>query len=424
MKVGAGNATINFTEELLPIEGFIGIHDMPKLSVVFIDNNDTKVVVVSIEIVMLWDDFIERCRKTISNILDVSYENVWLHVTHAITTPHAPGGPVLGLGGNEVEISENEKKKRKYELEKRKIYEKTIYNALIEALVKASNLREAVMLVGTGECGLICNRDIETPEGWWIGVDSSHPIKDKMSIISFKDDEGGYIANLIFYGMKPCVIDNAEMEKGTRLISADAPGLMCRLLEKQYNSPVLYFTGAAGNTVPIKTAWFDHIGADGKLMTVDFGVKRGLEYANEIATELAIKAIDIINNSRVDDSNNISIKQTTFVWQTKDRVPMKPYKDIEYIPEGEKKIPVGVLKLGETVLVAGKPEINYVTEQQMQKISGYANVTYVSMVNGGMKYMPDKNSYAEVHWEAIASMLMPGAAEKFVDEAIKLMEEE
>ena len=51
------------------------------------------------------------------------YENVWIHVTHAITTPHAPGGPVLGLGGNEVEISENEKKKRKYELEKRKIYE-------------------------------------------------------------------------------------------------------------------------------------------------------------------------------------------------------------------------------------------------------------------------------------------------------------
>ena len=45
------------------------------------------------------------------------------------------------------------------------------------------------------------------------------------------------------------------------------------------------------------------------------------------------------------------------------------------------------------------------------------------MVGGGMKYMPDQASYERLSWEALTSMLMPGAAEKFVDTAIQLLEE-
>ena len=43
------------------------------------------------------------------------------------------------------------------------------------------------------------------------------------------------------------------------------------------------------------------------------------------------------------------------------------------------------------------------------------------MINGGMKYMPDKKSYDELHWEALSSMLMPGAAEKFVETALEIL---
>ena len=40
-----------------------------------------------------------------------------------------------------------------------------------------------------------------------------------------------------------------------------------------------------------------------------------------------------------------------------------------------------------------------------------------------MKYMPDLDSYRRISWESQASMLMPGAAETFVNTAVKLMEE-
>ena len=86
-------------------------------------------------------------------------------------------------------------------------------------------------------------------------------------------------------------------------------------------------------------------------------------------------------------------------------------------------MPVEIISLGSVVLVAGKPEINAITERQLQKRSQYRNTLYLSMVNGGMKYMPDLESYHRISWESQASMLMPGAAEAFVDTAIKLMEE-
>ena len=66
MKVGAGNAEIMFQKELFPLEGFCGIHDLPKVSVLVIEEAQ-KVAIVSIEIVMLWDDFIEKCRKAVDN---------------------------------------------------------------------------------------------------------------------------------------------------------------------------------------------------------------------------------------------------------------------------------------------------------------------------------------------------------------------
>ena len=63
MKIGAGNAQIVFQKELFPMEGFCGIHDLPRVSVLVIEDVQ-KAAIVSVEIVMLWDDFIKICKKT------------------------------------------------------------------------------------------------------------------------------------------------------------------------------------------------------------------------------------------------------------------------------------------------------------------------------------------------------------------------
>ena len=113
--------------------------------------------------------------------------------------------------------------------------------------------------------------------------------------------------------------------------------------------------------------------------------------------------------------NEISHKAGAFVWETKGRIPLQPYRELTFTSDGKKDVPVEIISLGSVVLVAGKPEINAITERQLQERSHYRNTL--------MKYMPDLESYHRISWESQASMLMPGAAEAFVDKAIKLMEE-
>ena len=421
MKIGAGNATINFESELLNIEGFKGIHDLPKLSVLVLEQNDVKFVIVSVEIVMIWDDFVKRIRNAVANVVDTPLENVWIHMTHAITTPHAPGGPMIGLGGEEKKLSKEEQEKRDNEMSKRKLYEDAIFFALIDALKSAYNLKEAKMLVGTSKCSVVKNRDIFTKNGWWIGSGGNGEVNDEMTVISFKDSVGNYLCHIVCFDMKPCVIDNSEMDTGNRLISADAPGMMCRKLEEKYCCPVLYITGAAGDIVPEKTAWFDTINSSGEIETVDLGVNAGLAFVDEIGTKMIVAANKAIDLAAFNNVDRLIISSTEFKWPSKGRIPMHPYKELAFEVEGTKEVSVGTLVLGDFAIVAGKPEINVITGKQLSGGSKYKYTVYASMINGGMKYMPDKKSYDELHWEALSSMLMPGAAEKFVETALEIL---
>ena len=100
---------------------------------------------------------------------------------------------------------------------------------------------------------------------------------------------------------------------------------------------------------------------------------------------------------------------------------MKPTKEITYVAEREEMVDVFTLKIGNVAFVAAKPEINTVTEQQLQDASPVETTLLISMVNGGMKYMPEKASYEQAKWEAQSAMLLPGAAEKFVETALTLL---
>ena len=44
----------------------------------------------------------------------------------------------------------------------------------------------------------------------------------------------------------------------------------------------------------MKTAWYDRVGADGEIETIDLGVKQGIAFAEELAQEMAQVALMII----------------------------------------------------------------------------------------------------------------------------------
>lgn len=415
---GAGKAEIRFPEELFPLEGFRGVHDNPAARILLLDCGE-RVAIACLELVMLSPDEIDAVKKVIGEITKTKYENIWVHTTHVITTPHAPHAP-RGMGGVELEISEKEK-----ETLERKI---ALFNLAVEEPVKRAaeeavrTLRAAKMGVGTGECHVNVNRDIETPYGWWISFAPEGPSNHTATVLRFEDEQGVPIAAFISYGLKPCCIDNSEMDVNNRLVSSDVPGLACQLLEEQVRAPVLFAMSAAGDQVPVEQAWYDVVEADGTIRKVDLGVQAGLEMVGRLGQKMAEELAPALKQIVCDQSApEIHLDGGHIDWPGKGRMKFQLTKSVEFTAEGTQRVDAMVMTIGDVALVGTKPEINTVTEAQLQEASPYEHTLLISMVNGGFKYMPDQASYDRITWESQSSALMPGAAEAWVEEAVKVL---
>ena len=416
--VGAGAAHISFPTELFPLEGFCGIHDDPAARILLLDCGE-KAAIVCLELVMLDRDGVAAVRKLVSDATGTKIENIWVHVTHVITTPHAPHAP-RGMGGVELEISEEEKATLDRKIA---LFSNAVMSAVKQALEQAAGtVRKAKMGVGTCECAVNINRDMETPHGWWINFNPDGPSNHTATVLRFEDEQGAPIAAFISYGLKPCAIDNSEMEKNTRLVSSDVPGLACTILEKELGAPVLFAMSAAGDQVPLEQAWYDVVEEDGTVRKIDNGVQAGLEIVDRLGRRMAQDIGPAIRAISCDQTSaEIRLADGGIEWPGKGRGKMVPEKNVRYEEKGTERVDAMVLAIGDVALVGLKPEMNAITEAQLQAVSPFDHTLVVSMVNGGQKYMPDLESYHHGTWEAQSAPLMPGAAEAWVEEAGKLL---
>lgn len=415
---GAGKAEIRFPAALFPLEGFRGVHDDPAARVLLLDCGE-RAAIACLELVMLSPDGTDAVKQKISAITDTKPENIWVHTTHVITTPHAPHAP-MGMGGVPLEISEEEKKTLAEKLE---LYQTALLDAVGQAAEGAARtLQSARMGVGTGACRVNVNRDVCTDYGWWIGFAPDGPSDHTATVLRFESAAGAPIASLISYGLKPCAIDNSEMEQGTRLVSSDVPGLACKLLEEQFGAPCLFAMSAAGDQVPLRQAWYDVVEPDGSLRKVDLGVQAGLEIVDDLGRQMAREIAPILKTTRCEESAPvIKLGAGRINWPGKARAEQTLTRKAVYTQEGEQRVDVLALTVGDVALVGLKPELNTVTQTQLQAASPYKHTLVVSMVNGGQKYMPDLASYEHGTWEAQSAPVMPGAAEAWADEAAALL---
>lgn len=204
IQAGAGCGTIHFPDALFPTEGFVGIHDDPHFRVFLLRQGRSAFLLASAELVMLDDALLDVCRSQLEQLTKVPLADIWIHVTHAISTPHAP----------------MEDPKR-YALFQGAVLAAAEEAAAIQAV---RTLQPARLLVGTAPCGINTNRDVETPSGWWIGTDPSGPSNHLLTLVRAEALYGSPIGALLSYGIKPCTLDLAEMAQKTRLVSSDVAG--------------------------------------------------------------------------------------------------------------------------------------------------------------------------------------------------------
>jgi neutral ceramidase len=412
LKVGAGRAQIKFIQEMLPTEGFDGIHDLPYVGIVVMECGE-RAAIASIDLVMLPDDIINEYRKTIGRIANVDPANVWVHVTHAISTPHEPGPS--GPPDKRPPLTERHK-------EQIAMFRSAISAAVEEAANRAAtSIVPARMGAGSTQCMLNRNRDVEFEAGWWINIGDG-PSDHSLRCIRFDDMEGNPVAIILNYDMKPCTIDNSEMQAGTRKICADVPGIACANLTDKFGGPVIYIMGAAGDQVPRDMAMLEEAGSEGNAVIIDKGVAYGLELVRKFAAEFEADAERVISETVCDkDEVPIQFASGNFTWPGKNSGKTVPQRSLVMEPGKEVKLDVFVLAIGDVALVGFKPEINYATSMQLKEASPFETTLLCSMINGGFKYMPDQSSYDRATWEAQRAGLMPGAAEKFVEVAAGIL---
>ena len=425
LQAGAGCAEIHFPEAMFPTNDLFGIHDAPCARILFFDYIK-RAAVVSIEMVNIPDDCIDSCRKIVSDLTKTPYSCVWIHVTHAITTPHAPGGP-MGPG----KPGDSEKKMAPpvgfpgYKEDpdapiKRKIFIESVEEAVRKASTEAvKGFRQAKFGVGGGYCDVNCNRDIETPFGWWIGLNPAGPSNKKMTVLKMEDFNGKIIGSLVSYAIKPCAIDMAGSGTGKREVSADITGFACQVAEAAIGAPCLFCMSAAGDQVPREMAYFDKVNEDGSVSHVDLGIEKGYEIVARLGNEMGQEIIRVLDDIHCDDcAPEVDIGSRSTYCGCKGHSPRQeaPTKEKAKLQEEkQEKLGVEVIRIGNTALVAVKPETNFATEKQMKENSPFENTLLISMVNGGMKYMPELNAYDRITWESSSALLMPGSAERWVD---------
>lgn len=419
MKAAFSKSEIIFSKEMFPLEGFSGIHDNPHVRMMYLEYGKEKMALAAVELVNVPQRAIEYCQRVISDVMDIPTEKVWVHMTHAITTPHEPG--TMGPPGRRPYATGED-------LRKRKLFYNSIEAAIDQAAgILKADVEEAYSGWGTGECLANQNRDVKTPYGWWIGENGTGPSNHEMKVLKIENVKGKLKGIFVNYGIKPCAIDNSGMRNGERLVSSECTGMACSLAEEKLGAPVLFVMGAAGDQIPLHMSLHEEVTDEGDVRYRDEGVEKGFAYAAEAGNMMCdsmIKIVAEIMCKAPTEENELCVgwKKIEFLWKRrKASGPYRIQKELTHEPDGEAVFSAEVFRLGDTFFLAERPEVNTKTELELMEACPLKRVILMTMVNGEMKYLPDKESFEKSTWEAQSALLMPGAAEKFVEEATAAM---
>ena len=412
IKAGFGRGELKFPPEMFPLEGFIGVHDAPCARVMVLEAGGVRTTVAALELVNVPPRGIELCQSVIEEKTGTPRERVWVHVTHPVSTMHEPGP----MGPPDRRPPESEEDRAKKQL-----YYQTIEQAVTQAAQQAVDSFGPVKLGwGTGSCDVNRNRDVETPFGWWVGLSPDGVSNKTMTVLRAEDPDGKPKGFWISYGVKPCALDMAGMRTQDRQVSADVGGACCRTVEEKFGVPALFCCSAAGDQMPREQAFVETVTPDGHAVPQDEGVAKGMEIVGRLGAEMGRDAIAIAEGIQCSQTEGeLRHRTASFPWKVRreERRRRGPGPAPEYVEDGERLMELELLTLGDAALVAEKPEVNCQTELELKEKSPFRHTCLICMVNGGMKYMPDRQAYERNTFEAQSSMLMPGAAEKFVEVA-------
>ena len=221
-KVGA--RLFGYAEDLFSNQ----VHDDLHATVFLFEQGDISCVMVSIAVVALTDLLSDRIRKGISEKTGIPLSNIMLASIHTHSGP-ATLGQDGGWGSADGEYCDG-----------------ILIPRIIEAAEKAKANKQAVKMgYATGESHIAINRrELSIKNEILLGQNPWGPYNPKMSVLSFRNESGECVANMIHYGMHgTCAGHNLE-------ISQDWIGVMVNRVQKLTGGVTAFFNGPEGDVGP------------------------------------------------------------------------------------------------------------------------------------------------------------------------------
>ncbi len=396
MLAGVGKEKLDFPEELFPIENYAGVHDDVYVRVMLL-RGQTDFALVNFEMTSMRPYAIEALKSEASRITGIPKDQIWISVSHTFSVPHLRSEEALARGGKEL-------------TEKNDLLYRVLSGAMEKALkTAAADTGEAAFGFANAVCAVNVNRDVETPDGWWLGANDSLESDKTVPLIRIDGSDGKAKGILYSYDVQSSVMDHHKDADGYARITGDLAGSASRHIEEQFGEDfvALFLIGGAGDQAPAAAAGpADYQTAD------DLGSRLAscvVQAAGEVSCEPLEEGIRV-------RSEKVSCAGQKIAGKPDEIHPTKSY---QYEPDEAHEVAVSLVTFGKAALIGLGPELSSSTASSIRKQSPYPATMVATLVNGADKYMPEEDAYDRITYEAMNSKFARGSAEKIRQSVIK-----
>lgn len=408
MRIGISRSVMEFPHDFFPTEGFVLQAHPLHVRVFFVDEKNPYAL-VSIEMTSLADEECERLRKETAILLGIEESRVWISVSHTFSAPHILPDFVL---------------KTEEEKEHRTLLRRTLSDAVRSAVWQArQEAAESTLSLHQGESQTFASRDIELPEGWWIGCGGKGPSDHTLTVLEVRQNEK--VKGLILHlNTQSSVLDGTGAAEG-KCVSGDYVGVACMELEKRYpGAAVMFMIGAAGDQAPIQRGKGYAPDGQGGYAEIDLH-EESVAVAEKLGQQLTGEVMAALRTDGMKLTGEVKTASRSFNAPAKkmnrNLRELKPAHTCVWELDGDKEQTIELFALGDLAILGVKPELTYPTLKQIQATSPYSMTLVSTLINGGAKYMADQSAYDRCMYEAVNSPFAPGAAEMLVKEAAALL---
>ena len=323
-----------------------------------------------------------------------------------------------------------------------------IGDAVLEARAR---LAPAFVSYGTGSCALAANRDLwdADAERYACGYNPAGATDDAVLVARITDDAGSVVATLFNYACHP-----TTLAWENRLLSPDFVGAAREVLEEAFGAPALFLQGASGDLAPRDNYVGDAAVADRNGRQLGHAAAAAIEglpppgtrfaYSGIVASgaNLGAWAYRPCDDGQLERGGALACFLTEVELERKadlgvvesvsGSTPDSPQerekafrRELLRVALGDDtvhRMPLWAWRLGEALLVAVPNEPYAVFQLELRRRFPGTPVLVLMTTNGGVGYLPPRETYGTGRYQEQQSPFAAGCLEKTIEAAAATLE--